>query len=258
MEEARPRFVEAAQIVVKALTQDVFDWDGEFFKIPRDRRSGRARSRTPSGASTPRRSARSRPRSWPSSASACWSSCRTSGPRPPRTSGAIARSRQSVGHTPRPPIILTNVSVAESRDGGHERAVQYLGAQVGFDRRPLPLLGRPPGHGEGLRVLRRDGQDVLQDEGRELPQEGHRLLRQDPGGRHARRLHPADRRAAHGSPGWITWSTEFAFGGMPHEEAELNMRLFAERVMPVLQRDHAFANSRGSNGADTASARCAG
>jgi len=35
--------------------------------------------------------------------------------------------------------------------------------------------------------------------------------------------------------------TEFAFGGMPHEEAELNMRLFADRVMPVLQRDPAFA-----------------
>jgi hypothetical protein len=28
---------------------------------------------------------------------------------------------------------------------------------------------------------------------------------------------------------------------MPHEEAELNMRLFADRVMPVLQRDPAFA-----------------
>src|SRR5262249_57980687 len=35
MEEARPRFVEAAQIVVKALTQESFDWDGEFFQIPR-------------------------------------------------------------------------------------------------------------------------------------------------------------------------------------------------------------------------------
>jgi hypothetical protein len=28
---------------------------------------------------------------------------------------------------------------------------------------------------------------------------------------------------------------------MPHEEAELNMRLFADKVMPVLQRDPAFA-----------------
>jgi alkanesulfonate monooxygenase SsuD/methylene tetrahydromethanopterin reductase-like flavin-dependent oxidoreductase (luciferase family) len=35
--------------------------------------------------------------------------------------------------------------------------------------------------------------------------------------------------------------TEFSFGGMPHEEAEINMRLFAQRVMPVLQRDPAFA-----------------
>jgi len=35
-------------------------------------------------------------------------------------------------------------------------------------------------------------------------------------------------------------ATEFGYGAMPHEQAELNMRLFAERVMPVLQRDHAF------------------
>ena len=35
--------------------------------------------------------------------------------------------------------------------------------------------------------------------------------------------------------------TELAFGGMPHEEAELNKRLFAERVVPVLQSDPAFA-----------------
>ena len=35
---------------------------------------------------------------------------------------------------------------------------------------------------------------------------------------------------------------EFAFGGIPHEESELNMRLFADRVMPVLQRDPAFGS----------------
>ena len=28
---------------------------------------------------------------------------------------------------------------------------------------------------------------------------------------------------------------------MPHEQGELNMRLFAERVAPVLQRDTLFA-----------------
>jgi alkanesulfonate monooxygenase SsuD/methylene tetrahydromethanopterin reductase-like flavin-dependent oxidoreductase (luciferase family) len=35
--------------------------------------------------------------------------------------------------------------------------------------------------------------------------------------------------------------TEFSFGSMPHEEAELNMRLFADRVLPTLQRDPTFA-----------------
>jgi len=35
--------------------------------------------------------------------------------------------------------------------------------------------------------------------------------------------------------------TEFSFGAMPHEEAEVNMRLFADRCLPVLQRDPAFA-----------------
>ena len=36
--------------------------------------------------------------------------------------------------------------------------------------------------------------------------------------------------------------TEFGFGGMPHEQAELSMRLFADRVVPVLQRDPAFSD----------------
>src|SRR3954452_14949622 len=33
MEEARPRFVEAAQIVVQALSNETFSYDGEFYKI---------------------------------------------------------------------------------------------------------------------------------------------------------------------------------------------------------------------------------
>jgi len=35
--------------------------------------------------------------------------------------------------------------------------------------------------------------------------------------------------------------TEFSFGGIPHDQAEKNMRLFADRVLPVLQNDAAFA-----------------
>src|SRR5215469_10012810 len=36
---------------------------------------------------------------------------------------------------------------------------------------------------------------------------------------------------------------DFSYGGMPHEEGELNMRLFADRVVPVLQRDALFAQA---------------
>ncbi len=32
--------------------------------------------------------------------------------------------------------------------------------------------------------------------------------------------------------------------GMPHDQAEVNMRLFADRVMPILQRDPAYAAPR--------------
>src|SRR5215813_13435344 len=35
MDEARPRFVETAQIVVKALSEETFEWEGQFFTIPR-------------------------------------------------------------------------------------------------------------------------------------------------------------------------------------------------------------------------------
>ena len=33
---------------------------------------------------------------------------------------------------------------------------------------------------------------------------------------------------------------DFSYGGMPHEQGELNMRMFATEVMPTLQHDSAF------------------
>jgi hypothetical protein len=41
---------------------------------------------------------------------------------------------------------------------------------------------------------------------------------------------------------------------MPHEEAELNMRLFADRVVPVLQRDSVFTRAESPVGPDAPSA----
>ena len=56
---------------------------------------------------------------------------------------ASGRSRRASGHAPQPPIILTNISCAESREEAQERAVQVSRPQVAVDRRPLPFLRRP-------------------------------------------------------------------------------------------------------------------
>ena len=70
MGEARPRFVEAAQHHRQGAAPTTASSTRASSSRSRAPRSGRARSRTRSGASMPRRSARNRPRSWPSSASA--------------------------------------------------------------------------------------------------------------------------------------------------------------------------------------------
>jgi alkanesulfonate monooxygenase SsuD/methylene tetrahydromethanopterin reductase-like flavin-dependent oxidoreductase (luciferase family) len=48
---------------------------------------------------------------------------------------------------------------------------------------------------------------------------------------------------------------EFSFGGLPHEESELNMRLFADRVLPVLHNDARFARPPTSFATDDAPPR---
>src|SRR5579884_2926321 len=80
MEEARPRFVEAAQLIRTALAEPEFEWRGEFFQIPRTA---------------------NRPRSWPSSASASSSSCKTNGRKRRRALSATARSRTASAITRR-------------------------------------------------------------------------------------------------------------------------------------------------------------
>src|SRR6266849_2269471 len=125
MEEARPRFVEAAQIVVKALTHEVFDWDGEFFKIPRT-------SIRPRPISHPERrfyASSVSPESAEIMAKLGFGVLVVMQNEWHKAAEDIRRYRElttSVGHTPRPPIILTNVSCAESRAEAQERAEQYL------------------------------------------------------------------------------------------------------------------------------------
>jgi alkanesulfonate monooxygenase SsuD/methylene tetrahydromethanopterin reductase-like flavin-dependent oxidoreductase (luciferase family) len=239
MEEARPRFVEAAKIVVKALTHETFDWDGEFFKIPRT-------SIRPRPISHPERrfyASSVSPESAEIMAKLGFGVLVIMQNEWPVSAADIQRYREisvSVGHIPRPPIILTNVSVAESRSEAQERALTYLSRKwdsidthYHFSDGHLASVKGYEAYGKvgktyakmqdpNFRQKATDFYVKIQVVG--TPDDCIQQLGE------LRRLTGLDHLV-----------TEFAFGGMPHEESELNMRLFADRVMPVLQRDAAFA-----------------
>src|SRR5712692_483981 len=238
MEEARPRFVEAAQIVVKALTHEVFDWDGEYFKIP-------ATSIRPRPISHPERrfyASSVSPESAEIMAKLGFGVLVVMQNEWPKAGEDIQRYREissSVGHTPRPPIVLTNISVAESREEAQERALQYLSRKFEsidnhyhFSDGHLSSVKGYEFYGKMAKTYgkmqdpdyrRKAAEFYVKIQIVGMPDECVQQIGE------LSRLTGLDHLV-----------TEFSFGGMPHEEAEINMRLFAQRVMPVLQRDPAF------------------
>jgi alkanesulfonate monooxygenase SsuD/methylene tetrahydromethanopterin reductase-like flavin-dependent oxidoreductase (luciferase family) len=239
MEEARPRFVEAAKIVVKALTEEVFEWDGEFFKIPRT-------SIRPRPISHPERrfyASSVSPESAEVMARLGFGVLVVMQNEWPKAAEDIQRYREiasAVGHTPRPPIILTNISVAESRAEAQERAVTYLSRKwdsidnhYHFSDGHLASVKGYEFYGSMAKTYSK-----MKDEGFRKKATDFYVKIQIGGTPDDCLQQLAE---LHRLTGVDHLVTEFAFGGMPHEQAELNMRLFADRVMPVLQRDRGFA-----------------
>jgi len=248
MEEARPRFVEAAKIVVKALADEVFEWDGEFFKIPR-------MSIRPRPISHPERrfyASSVSPESAEIMARLGFGVLVVMQNEWPKAAEDIQRYREiatSVGHTPRPPIILTNISVAESRAEAQERATTYLSRKWDSIDNHYHFSD---GHLAGVKGYEFYGgmaktYSKMKDEGFRKKATDFYVKIQIVGTPDDCLQQVAELQRLTGVDHLVT---EFAFGGMPHEQAELNMRLFAERVMPVLQGDRAFAGP--ANGARTA------
>jgi alkanesulfonate monooxygenase SsuD/methylene tetrahydromethanopterin reductase-like flavin-dependent oxidoreductase (luciferase family) len=239
MGEARPRFVEAAQIIVKALSNDSFEHDGEFFQIPRT-------AIRPRPVSHPERRFYASAVS-PDSAEIMaklgfgllmvmqneWS----------KAAEDIARYRQiatEAGHTPRPPIILTNVCCAESRTEAQERAFKYLGLKwqsiddhYHFSDGHLATVKGYESYGKMARTYAKINESV---ETKQKATDFYVSI-QIVGTPSDCLEQIAELRRCTGMDHLVT---EFSFGGLPHEEAEVNMRLFADRVMPTLQRDAAF------------------
>jgi alkanesulfonate monooxygenase SsuD/methylene tetrahydromethanopterin reductase-like flavin-dependent oxidoreductase (luciferase family) len=241
MEEARPRFAEAAQVVVKALTNEVFDWDGEYFTIP-------TTTIRPRPISHPERrfyASSVSPESAEIMAKLGFGVLVIMQNEWPIAAEGIQHYREvarSVGHTPRPPIILTNISVAESRQEAHERAVKYLSRKwdsidnhYHFSDGHLASVKGYEFYGKMTKTYSKMKDETFRQQATEFyvkiqvvgtPDDCIQQL--------------AELQRLTGTNHLVT---EFAYGGMPHEEAEINMRLFADRVMPVLQRDPTFTGN---------------
>jgi alkanesulfonate monooxygenase SsuD/methylene tetrahydromethanopterin reductase-like flavin-dependent oxidoreductase (luciferase family) len=239
MEEARPRFVEAAQIVVKALTNESFDYEGEFYRIPRT-------AIRPRPISHPERrfyASAVSPDSAEIMAKLGFGLLMVMQNEWAKAAADIGHYREiaeAAGHMPRPPIILTNVSVAESRDEAHARATKYLARKwesidthYHFSDGHLATVKGYESYGKMAKTYAKMKDDSYRDKATQFyvsiqvvgtPQDCLDQIAE------LQRLTGTDHLV-----------TEFSFGGLPHEEAEVNMRLFADKVMPVLRRDPAFA-----------------
>mgnify|MGYP003694779351 CR=1 FL=1 len=143
MEEARPRFVEAAQIVVKALTNDVFSWEGEHFQIP-------PTSIRPRPISHPERrfyASSVSPESAEIMAKLGFGVLVVMQNEWPIAAADIDRYRElarSVGHAPRPPDHPDQCLVRRQPGGGAGARGHLSQPQVGLDRQALSLLRRAP------------------------------------------------------------------------------------------------------------------
>jgi alkanesulfonate monooxygenase SsuD/methylene tetrahydromethanopterin reductase-like flavin-dependent oxidoreductase (luciferase family) len=239
MEEARPRFVEAAQIVVKALTHETFDWDGEFFKIPRT-------SIRPRPISHPERrfyASSVSPESAEIMAKLGFGILVVMQNEWAKAAESIVSYReiaQSVGHNPPPPIILTNVSCAESRGEAHDRAMNWLGKKwqsidnhYHFSDGHLATVKGYETYGKMAKTYAR-----LQNEEEQVRATEFYVKIQIVGTPEDCIQQIAELQRVTGTDHVVT---EFSFGGIPHDDAEKNMRLFASQVLPVLQNDSAFA-----------------
>jgi alkanesulfonate monooxygenase SsuD/methylene tetrahydromethanopterin reductase-like flavin-dependent oxidoreductase (luciferase family) len=239
MGEARPRFVEAANIIVKALANDSFEHDGEFFHIPRT-------AVRPRPISHPERrfyASAVSPDSAEIMAKLGFGVLMVMQNEWPKAAEDIMRYRDiatAAGHMPRPPIILTNVCCAESRDEAEARAFKYLGQKwqsiddhYHFSDGHLSTVKGYESYGKMAKTYAKINESA---ETRQKATDFYVSI-QIAGT-------PKDCLDKIGELQRLTGLdhlvTEYSFGAMPHEEAEVNMRLFADRCLPILQRDPAF------------------
>jgi alkanesulfonate monooxygenase SsuD/methylene tetrahydromethanopterin reductase-like flavin-dependent oxidoreductase (luciferase family) len=239
MGEARARFAEAAQLIRKALSEPEFEWQGEFYQIPRTA----IRPRPISHPEERFYASSVSPESAEIMAKLGFGILVVMQNEWPKAAESIVNYREiaaTVGYDPPPPIILTNVSCAESRAEAHDRAMAWLGKKwqsiddhYHFSDGHLATVKGYETYGRMAKTYAR-----LQDDAERVRATEFYVKIQIVGTPEDCLAQIAELQRLTGTDHLVT---EFSFGGIPHGEAEKNMRLFASRVLPVLQQDAAFA-----------------
>ena len=242
MGEARPRFIEAARIIQQALAHETFEFQGQYYQIPRT-------AIRPRPISHPERrfyGTAVSPDSVDVMAMLGFSMLVIMQNEWPKAAADILRYREVAareGFSPRPPMILTNVSCAESRAEAQDRAMQYLARKWESIDNHYHFSDGHLSNVKGYESYEKIGQTYakMKEPTRQAKATEFYVSIQVVGT-------PDDciQKIAelHRLTGMDHLITEFSFGGMPHEDAELAMRLFAGKVVPVLQRDAMFTAPR--------------
>ncbi len=238
MDEARGRFAEAAEIVVKALKNEVFEHDGEFYKIPKMS----IRPRPISNPETRFYASSVSPESAELIAKMGFGMLVIMQNEWAKAAQDVVKFREmtaSVGHTPRPPILSTNIACAESRDEAEELGLQYLGAKwdsieahYKFSDGGLANVKGYESYGKMAKTYSK-----MKDPGFRKTANEFYVQIQVVGTPKDCLEQIAELRRLTGTEHLVG---EFSFGGMPHERAEQNLRLFASKALPTLHNDEKF------------------
>ncbi len=239
MEEARERFVESALIIRKGLTQESFSHDGKYYKVPeiqiRPRAISHPENRFYASSVSPESAEIMAKlgfgvliiaqRSWEDTAADYRRYCEA----------ALAS-----GHQPRPPIGLFNVLVADDAHEAEDLAAVHMGAMFDSIDRHYRFsdghLSSVKGYEFYAKLAKTYTKLSADEQAKAKAVEFYRSLHA--AGTAAQVLEKF-RYIHHTVPLEHAIGT-FAFGGLPYAKLERSFKLFAEKVLPVLQKDPAF------------------
>jgi len=239
MEESRDRFVESLLIIRKGLTQESFSFDGKYYKVPEIQIRPRAISHPENrfyASSVSPESAEIMAKLGLGVliiAQRSWDETATDYQR-------YSEIAQASGYTPRAPISLFNVLVADTAHEAEELAAVHMGAMFDSIDRHYHFSD---GHLTGVK-----GYEFYA----KLAKTYTKLTADEQAKAKAvefyRSLHAAGTpdqvlekiRYIHHTVPLEHMVGTFAFGGLPYPKLERSVKLFAEKILPVLQNDPAF------------------